>query len=1108
MTQLMFPKAVFRRLVFALLIVYAAVSAFAGAGGVDTTFNVVVNNTVYSLLTRSDGKILIGGSFTTVAGVSRNGLARLYPDGTLDTTLSNSISGGGTVYAMLMQPDGKLLIAGSFNATSQTRQNVARLNVDGSLDGTFTNVNPGGTIFALGLQNDGKVLIGGQFSALGYPTSSHNYIARLNSDGTLDNTFNAGNIAGNMVNAIAVQGDGNILIGGTFNSFTTYSLTRNNIARLTTNGTPDLAYQPIAGSTIQSVFLQNDGRSMWGGLFNSLDSSSRGHVGRLNLDGTLDGGFTANIGANGTVYAVTEDTNGNVYAGGTFSEYNNSVREGVARVFSDGTLDSSFNNTTNFIPPQIRCLALQSDGKVLAGGTFTAFNSVGRTNLVRLYGNIYPADIVTQPRSLNAAIGTNVTFSVDVSNPTVVNYQWRKDGTDISGANFSQYSLFNVQLADAGNYSVFASAGLGGATSSNALLQVGTPPAITQQPAPANLTVNQGQTATFTAAASGTPLNYYWKLGAKSVAGTNATLILTNVTPAQAGSYVLVVSNFLGSVTSAQVFLTVLSPIAIALNPADLAAPVGGVANFSVSATGYPLKYQWLKGGNPINNATASFYSITNVMLTDAGGYSVIVSNQFNSVTSSVANLSVGYPPSVTTQPISVTNNLGDTTAFNCAVAGNTPITFQWLFNGNPLTNQNTTNLTLTNVQIGSIGNYALSAANAFGSTVSSNAFLNLNGYPSNLYFGLMAFYPFNGNANDAVGTNNGIVFGATLSSDRFGNTNQAYYFDGTTNYVQLPASAAVFGSQDFTISMWFNPLTYPDPTIPLQAACFLISKGQNNFELSTGSLTSATGMDFLPRFASGNQWNTPASTYLTNIWQHVVAIYQPSTMGVEVFLNGISLALTGPTNTPVGSDNSTPATLGLRTDGTLAFNGFLDEVRIYNRALSTNDVQQLYAFESGQTIIVQQPQSLMVFAGAAASFSVQAAGAGTLGYQWYYSNAPVANATNPVLTLPSVQAADAGAYYVMVSNNSGSLPSSVANLMVGTPPQTLQVHLSPDNFPSIQMPGTPGFNYVLQTATNLMPPVLWQSITNLQADTHGLWTYMDTNVPSSGSRFYRIATP
>ncbi len=668
----MFPRIAFRRLTLALLVISTAARVFAGAGGVDTTFNVTANNTVYSVLTQPDGKILIGGAFSSVTGATRNGLARLFPDGTLDTTFTNSTQG--TIYAMLMQPDGKLLVGGSFFSFNQKNQNVARLNVDGSVDGTFSNSEPSSTVFALGLQSDGKVLIGGQFITVG--NSNHNFIARLNLNGTVDNTFNAGTISGNMVNAIQVQDDGNILIGGAFGSFTTYNLQRNNIARLMTNGIPDLTYQPTATSTIQSIFLQDDGKSVLGGVFTSLNQNPRGHVGRLNMDGTLDSGFTAPIGANNTVYAVTEDPNGNIYVGGAISSYGGSPRQGVARLFSDGTLDSSFNTTTNPEAPLVRCLAIQADGKVLAGGAFNVFNSVPRTNLVRLYGDNYPAEIVAQPQGRNVAVGTNVTFSVEVSNPTEVSYQWFKDDVMIPGAVFSEYSVFNVQMADAGNYSVFVSAGFGGTTSSNALLQVGIAPQITQSPT--DLTVIQGQDATFTATATGTPLNYYW-IFAKNVVGTNATLTLTNVQINQAGFYTLVVSNFLGSVTSSPAVLSVIYPITLVTSPADEAVLAGGTAIFGVGATGNPRNYQWLKDGNPIMGANASTYSITNVMPADVGGYSVIVSNQFNSVTSLPGHLILAMPPqslSIQLNPDnSVTVQMPGTPGFNYVLQTATNLT-------------------------------------------------------------------------------------------------------------------------------------------------------------------------------------------------------------------------------------------------------------------------------------------------------------------------------------------------------------------------------------------------------------------------------------------------
>ena len=104
--------------------------------------------------------------------------------------------------------------------------------------------------------------------------------------------------------------------------------------------------------------------------------------------------------------------------------------------------------------------------------------------------------------------------------------------------------------------------------------------------------------------------------------------------------------------------------------------------------------------------------------------------------------------------------------------------------------------------------------------------------------------------------------------------------------------------------------------------------------------------MKFLPRYASNNDWSAPASAYQTDLWQQVVAVYQPSSNQLHFFINGVEKSLSGPASTPIGVDNVLSLYLGQRRDNTLAFKGGLDDVRIYNRALSSTDVKQLYAVE------------------------------------------------------------------------------------------------------------------------------------------------------------------
>jgi len=273
-----------------------------------------------------------------------------------------------------------------------------------------------------------------------------------------------------------------------------------------------------------------------------------------------------------------------------------------------------------------------------------------------------------------------------------------------------------------------------------------------------------------------------------------------------------------------------------------------------------------------------------------------------------------------------------------------------------------------------------------------------------------------------------------------------------------------------------------------------------NGMELGISDGDFSTG-SFLFGALNGYAFNSRYFLAATNQWHQVVMLCSSGT--TQFYVDGVP---TGATST-VSPYPPTAFTIGSAT-GARYFQGMLDDVRIYDRPLSSNDVQQLYLVESGAPTILQQPQSLMLVNGSTATFTVQATGVGELAYQWFFTNAPLVNATNPVLTLSYVQVANAGAYYVVVSNNVSAVSSSVANLMVGNPPQTLQVRMNSNNFPVIQMPGTSGFSYMLQTTTNLQPPVLWQTITCIQGDTNNLCTYVDTNPPVAGSRFYRISAP
>lgn len=213
-------------------------------------------------------------------------------------------------------------------------------------------------------------------------------------------------------------------------------------------------------------------------------------------------------------------------------------------------------------------------------------------------------------------------------------------------------------------------------------------------------------------------------------------------------------------------------------------------------------------------------------------------------------------------------------------------------------------------------------------------------GTQAELTDGLVARYDLNGNAADSSGyRNDGTVMGATPSPDRFGTPNSAYFFDGIDDYIRIPESTA-FDSPAFSISLWFRSASFP------AEAGMLISKGQNNFEIHTTQeeFIAPRAIKFLPRFVAHGvtmDWYAPANTNALHEWTHIVGVYNPGTE-IRFYVNGVDMPLKGPSDLRNASDNLLDARLGMRSDNTLPFHGEIDDVRIYARVLSADEISQL----------------------------------------------------------------------------------------------------------------------------------------------------------------------
>ncbi len=381
-----------RILLISLLCIFHG-HTYAQPGSIDLTFNpfegtifdIGSSSTVNSTSIQSDGKIIVGGYFTSINGKSRNRIARLNTDGSLDLSFNPGTGFDFAVNSISIQTDGKIIVGGYFKSFNGTeRKCIARLNTDGSLDTSF---NPGAGfdkgygVKSTSIQSDGKIIVGGDFSY--FNGTGRNRIARLNSDGSLDVNFNIGVGFDYGVSSISIQSDDKIIVGGRFTSFN--GTARKSIARLNNDGSLDDSFNSGTGFdySISSISIQEDRKIIVAGDFTSFKGTTRIRIARLNTDGSLDISFNPGTGFDQHVKSTTIQADGKIIVGGPFKSFNGIARKGIVRLNTDGSIDTSFNPGTGF-DFGVESISIQEDGKIIVGGDFSSYNGKTINRLIRL----------------------------------------------------------------------------------------------------------------------------------------------------------------------------------------------------------------------------------------------------------------------------------------------------------------------------------------------------------------------------------------------------------------------------------------------------------------------------------------------------------------------------------------------------------------------------------------------------------------------------------------------------------------------------------------------------------------------------------------------------
>jgi len=349
-------------------------------GALDPAFSVVANSIISVMHELPDGRIIVAGMFTAVNGVPAGRIARLMPDGTFDQTFSTGTGGNNAIRALVPEPDGSLLIGGSFNEFDGVpRRGLARLGPDGALDAAYdpmaSAVSTSVAVNALALDAQGRCFVGGGFNLSGQIAAMN--LVRLLSDGSVDGTFGMINDPNGTVRAIAVRGDGSVVVGGSFTAMG--GISRNGLAALHADGQLDETFLADLGHAygpeVYRIEHAGNGDLLVGGRISAVQGRFRLGIARLTAGGSLVTGFNPGRGAGGLINALAQMADGRIAIAGDFISYNDEPRQYLAFLTANGELHPVFSGGSGPNAPIEQLVALPNGGFFIAG-RFTEYNGV------------------------------------------------------------------------------------------------------------------------------------------------------------------------------------------------------------------------------------------------------------------------------------------------------------------------------------------------------------------------------------------------------------------------------------------------------------------------------------------------------------------------------------------------------------------------------------------------------------------------------------------------------------------------------------------------------------------------------------------------------------